>query len=152
MNCPQCDHPESRVLDTRIQKEGDIRRRRECLQCKYRFTTSEAILASYPMVIKKDGRREPFSKEKLLRGIQRACQKRPISLAQIEQVVNKITKAVTEISDKEVPADLVGQQVVRELRQLDHVAYVRFASVYKTFQDVHEFVESLERETQQAEA
>ncbi|MCC7406303.1 MAG: transcriptional repressor NrdR [Bdellovibrionales bacterium] len=151
MNCPQCDHPESRVLDTRIQKEGDIRRRRECLQCKYRFTTSEAILASYPMVIKKDGRREPFSKEKLLRGIQRACQKRPISLAQIEQVVNKITKAVTEISDKEVPADLVGQQVVRELRQLDHVAYVRFASVYKTFQDVHEFVESLERETQQAE-
>ena len=152
MNCPQCDHPESRVLDTRIQKEGDIRRRRECLQCRYRFTTSEAILASYPMVVKKDGRREPFSKEKLLRGIQRACQKRPISLAQIEQVVNKITKAVTEISDKEVPADVVGQQVVRELRQLDHVAYVRFASVYKTFQDVHEFVESLERETQQAEA
>ncbi|MCB0366723.1 MAG: transcriptional repressor NrdR [Bdellovibrionaceae bacterium] len=148
MNCPQCDHPESRVLDTRIQKEGDIRRRRECLQCKYRFTTSEAILSTYPMIVKKDGRREQFSKEKLQRGIQRACQKRPISLSQIEHVVDKIAKAVMEASDKEVPAEFVGQQVVRELRTLDHVAYVRFASVYRTFQDIQEFVDSLERETQ----
>lgn len=147
MNCPQCDHPESRVLDTRIQKEGDIRRRRECLQCRYRFTTSEAILSSYPMIVKKDGRREAFSKDKLLRGIQRACQKRPISLAQIEQVVNKIAKSVLETNDKEVPAEFVGQQVVSQLRTLDHVAYVRFASVYKTFQDIQEFVNSLENES-----
>jgi len=146
MDCPQCGHPESRVLDTRIQKAGDIRRRRECLQCKYRFTTSEAILSSYPMIVKKDARREAFSKKKLQHGIQRACQKRPISLAQIEQIVNRIAKNVLETNEREVPAEYVGQQVVRELRTLDHVAYVRFASVYKTFQDIQEFVNSLEHE------
>ena len=146
MKCPQCDHPESRVLDTRVQKEGDIRRRRECLECKFRFTTAETLILNFPMVVKKDGRREPFSKEKLLRGLQAACQKRPISLSQIEQIVSRISRLVLEASEREVPAEFIGQHVVRELRNLDRVAYVRFASVYKTFGDIHEFVESLEKE------
>lgn len=146
MKCPQCDHPESRVLDTRVQKEGDIRRRRECLECKFRFTTAETLILNFPMVVKKDGRREPFSKEKLLRGLQAACQKRPISLSQIEQIVSRISRLVLEASEREVPAEFIGQHVVRELRHLDRVAYVRFASVYKTFGDIHEFVESLEKE------
>lgn len=144
MKCPQCDHPESRVLDTRVQKEGEIRRRRECLQCKFRFTTGESILLNFPMIVKKDGRRESFSKDKLFRGLQRACQKRPISLSQVEQVVSRISRLVLEASEKEVPAEYIGQHVIRELRDLDHVAYVRFASVYKTFRDIQEFVESLE--------
>lgn len=99
------------------------------------------------MVVKKDGRRESFSKEKLFRGLQRACQKRPISLSQVEQVVSRISRLVLEASEKEVPAEYIGQHVIRELRELDHVAYVRFASVYKTFRDIQEFVESLENET-----
>lgn len=133
-------------MDTRVQKEGDIRRRRECLDCKFRFTTAETILLNFPMVVKKDGRREEFSEDKLLRGLQAACQKRPISLSQIEQVVGRISRLVLESSDREVPAETIGQHVVRELRSLDRVAYVRFASVYKTFRDIHEFVESLEKE------
>lgn len=145
MRCPYCGHNEDRVLDTREQKEGElIRRRRECLSCKSRFSTMESIQVAFPFVVKKDGRREPFSKDKILRGLQAACQKRPISLTHIEAVVDRIAAWVAARGDKEIPAHLVGQKVMVELRLLDDVAYVRFASVYRQFTDVQQFVETLE--------
>lgn len=145
MRCPFCGTDNDRVLDTRIQKEGEIiRRRRECLQCKGRFTTVETLMLQYPYIIKKDGRREPYSKEKLLRGIQAACQKRPVSLAQMENLVENVSNWILHRGEKEVSAQLVGQRVMQELRRLDDVAYIRFASVYRTFKDVQEFVETLE--------
>ena len=145
MKCPYCGYNEDRVLDTREQKDGDlIRRRRECLQCKSRFTTVEMLSVSFPLVIKKDGRREPFSKEKILKGIQAACQKRPISLGQIEAVVEKIANWTLQAGEKEIPAAMLGHKVMLELRNMDDVAYIRFASVYRTFKDVQEFVETLE--------
>lgn len=147
MKCPYCSHTEDRVLDTREQKEGEvIRRRRECLKCKARFTTTENLVLSYPYVIKKDGRREPFSKSKLLHGIQAACQKRPVSLEQIENIVNKVSCWVIGVGDQEIPTRMLGLKVIQELKPLDDVAYVRFASVYQTFKDVQEFVETLESE------
>lgn len=144
MKCPQCGHLEHRVLETRLHREEEIRRRRECLNCKLRFSTVEALLVHYPHVIKKDGRREPFSKEKLRRGIQIACKKRPVSVAQIEHIVNKISRWVQGSPDKELSAHKIGQAVVKELKGLDDVAYVRFASVYKSFKDVNEFMQTLE--------
>jgi transcriptional repressor NrdR len=145
MKCPYCSHNEDRVLDTREQKDGAlIRRRRECLSCKARFSTSESLSLSLPLVIKKDGRREPFVKEKLFRGIQASCQKRPVSLAQMESVVDRICIWVMNRGEKEVHSRLLGHKVMRELRLLDDVAYIRFASVYRTFKDVQEFVETLE--------
>ena len=144
MHCPNCKHLDSRVLDTRLQKEGEIRRRRECLKCKSRFTTVECILHSYPMIIKKDSRREPFSKDKVKKGIQYACLKRPVSLAQIEQIVNKVSQYIMETAKKEINANDVGQLVMQELKKMDDVAYIRFASVYRTFKDVNEFVEYLD--------
>jgi transcriptional repressor NrdR len=146
MKCPQCGHLEHRVLETRVQREEEIRRRRECLDCKLRFTTVESLLIHYPHVIKKDGRREPFSKEKLRRGIQIACKKRPVSVGQIEALVNLISRWVQSSPDKELSAQKIGRAVVKELKVLDDVAYVRFASVYKTFRDVTEFMQSLEDE------
>lgn len=147
MKCPQCGHLEHRVLETRLHREEEIRRRRECMGCRLRFSTVETILVHYPQVIKKDGRREPFSKEKLRRGIQIACKKRPVSVAQIESIVTRIARGVQSSPDKELAAAKIGQAVVAELKNLDGVAYVRFASVYRTFQDVNEFMKSLETET-----
>lgn len=145
MKCPQCNLDDDRVLDTRIQKEGEIiRRRRECLRCKARFTTVETLVLQYPFIIKKDGRIEPFSKEKILKGIQAACQKRPVSLAQMESTVEMISHWVLNLGEKEVSAQLIGQKIMQALKKLDDVAYVRFASVYRTFKDVQEFVETLE--------
>lgn len=145
MKCPLCGHIEDRVLDTRVGREGDsIRRRRECLKCHGRFTTVETLMQVYPLIIKKDGRREDFSREKVLKGIQAACQKRPVSLAQMEQIVDRVAKWVLSRPEREVTADAVGQKVIKELRLLDDVAYVRFASVYQTFKDVNEFVSRLE--------
>lgn len=144
MKCPQCGHLEHRVLETRVHRDEEIRRRRECLQCKLRFSTVESLFTAYPHVVKKDGRREPFSKEKLRRGIQIACKKRPVSVGQIENLVNAIARWVQCSPDKEMSAQKIGQSVVRELKTLDDVAYVRFASVYKTFRDVNEFMQSLE--------
>jgi len=144
MKCPFCGHDDDRVLDTRIQKEGEqIRRRRECLECKARFTTLESIMHALPLVIKKDERLEPYTHEKVFKSIQAACQKRPVSLAQMENLVEKITNWVSAKFEKEVPAKEIGLQVMKELQQLDDVAYVRFASVYRTFKDVEEFVDSL---------
>lgn len=146
MKCPQCEHLEQRVLETRVYRKQEIRRRRECTQCKFRFTTVEVLLVHYPHVVKKDGRREPYSKEKLRRGIQIACKKRPVSVSQIEGLVGRITKWVETHPDKEMAAHRIGQVVIDGLKDLDDVAYVRFASVYKTFKDVGEFLKSLETE------
>lgn len=144
MKCPFCGHSEDRVLDTRVQKDGAIRRRRECLECKARFSTLETLVLAYPYVIKKDGRREPFSKDKILRGLQASCQKRPISLAQLENIVERIAAWVINRGETELHSRLIGKKVMSELKQLDDVAYIRFASVYRNFKDVQEFVETLE--------
>lgn len=146
MRCPSCENDNNRVLDTRIQKDGGIKRRRECLECKQRFTTLEIILKNLPHVIKKDGRREPYDKEKLRRGLQLACMKRDVSLPKIEAMVERIGQKVVENQENELPASLIGHWVMDELRKTDDVAYVRFASVYKTFKDVQEFVKTLEYE------
>ena len=144
MKCPFCGHSEDRVLDTRVQKDGAIRRRRECLECRGRFTTAETIVLNLPFIIKKDGRREPFSKEKIFKGLQASVQKRPVSLAQVDAVVERITAWVINRGESEISSRLIGKKVMAELKQLDDVAYVRFASVYRTFKDVQEFVSSLE--------
>lgn len=147
MKCPYCAHSEDRVLDTREQKEGSvIRRRRECLNCKARFSTVEQLFVTYPFVVKKDGRREPFSKEKALKGIQAACQKRPVSFAQMDAITERVASWALSNGDKEIPTQIIGLKVMKELKSLDHVAYVRFASVYRDFKDVQEFVETLEDE------
>jgi transcriptional repressor NrdR len=144
MKCPFCGHSEDKVLDTRVQKDGGIRRRRECLSCKSRYSTHETVMLSYPFIIKKDGRREPYSKEKLVRGMQASCQKRPVSLAQVEAAVERISAWLITRGEGEVSSKVIGRRVMAELKQLDDVAYVRFASVYRTFKDVQEFVEKLE--------
>jgi transcriptional repressor NrdR len=144
MKCPQCNSIDTKVLDTRSQKDGDsIRRRRECEVCKARFTTVETLVISLPMVVKKDGRREVYTPEKLLGGIKAACQKRPISSSKIEQMVESVTSWIIENSEKEVTTDMIGYKVMNELKRIDEVAYVRFASVYKTFKDVSEFLANL---------
>lgn len=147
MKCPFCGHSQDRVLETRDLKEGEgIRRRRECLGCRARFSTVESISISYPLIIKKDSRREAFSKEKILKGLQAACQKRPIPLEKLEQIVQKISNWVLSRGEKEISAQAIGHRLMAELKSLDGVAYVRFASVYRTFHDVQEFVETLEEE------
>lgn len=136
----------TKVLDTRTQKNGEIiRRRRECEKCFMRFTTVESIQIILPMVVKKDGRREPFCSEKLLGGLKAACQKRPISSSRLEQMVTYITQWVVDHGDKEVSTDMIGHIVMEELKRIDEVAYVRFASVYKTFKDVSEFLADLSK-------
>jgi transcriptional repressor NrdR len=145
MKCPYCGHLDDRVLDTRIQKEGSfIRRRRECLGCKGRFSTQETVLEVFPLVIKNDGRREPFLKEKILNGIKMASQKRPISLEQMQEVVERVAKWVVDNFDNEVKSKYVGERLMKEMFQLDDVAYVRFASVYRQFKDIKEFMNELE--------
>jgi transcriptional repressor NrdR len=145
MKCPYCGHLDDRVLDTRIQREGSfIKRRRECLSCKGRFSTQELVLEVFPLVIKNDGRREAFSKDKILHGIRMACQKRPVSLKQMEEVVERVSKWVVDNFDHEVKTKHLGEKLMREMFQLDDVAYVRFASVYRQFKDIKEFMMELE--------
>ena len=144
MRCPYCSAIENKVIDSRINQTGDItRRRRECLHCEGRFTTYERVEAVMPMIIKKDGRREPFNRDKLAEGLQKACQKRPVTTAQIEKAVSDIERRLTAFSVKELPARTIGELVMVTLHHLDKVAYVRFASVYREFQDVEEFVADL---------
>ncbi|MFQ5673323.1 MAG: transcriptional regulator NrdR [Nitrospinales bacterium] len=144
MKCPRCSNMENKVVDSRMNREGDlIRRRRECLQCHDRFTTYERIEQLMPFVIKKDGRRETFDRNKILDGVQKACQKRPIGMEQIEELVAKVEKQLQESGEKEVSAVNIGEKVVMELYHLDDVAYVRFASVYRSFKDVNEFMSEL---------
>jgi transcriptional repressor NrdR len=135
---------EDKVVDSRTGKNGDvIRRRRECLKCRRRFTTYEQVEEILPIVVKKDGRREPFDRHKVLMGIQKACQKRPISLAKMEEIVQEIENELFGLGEKEVPSTWVGQRIMEGLRQLDDVAYVRFASVYRQFRDISEFMDEL---------
>ena len=144
MKCPFCSHAENRVIDSRISKDGNaIRRRRECLACKKRFTTYEFVEENLPMVVKKDGRRESFDRTKILAGIKKACEKRPIGADVIENIVERVEQACRELAVKEVPTSAIGEKVMAELHNLDGVAYVRFASVYRQFRDVTEFLEEL---------
>ena len=144
MRCPYCDQTDNRVLDSRLTEEGhSIRRRRECSDCKRRFTTYERYEESLLMVIKKDRRREKFDRTKLLRGLLRACEKRPVSAVQIEAVVSSVEQHFRHQGRSEVAVDELGGQVMEHLRELDEVAYVRYASVYKEFKDVSRFIEEL---------
>ena len=151
MKCPNCGKNKQKVLETR-EKEDEIRRRRECLACQFRFTTSEAVLIQFPHVIKKDGRREPFSKEKLRRGILAACKKRPVSVGQIENLVAHIARWAQSSPEKELLAQAIGRLVITELKKLDDVAFVRFASVYRNFQDIKEFIDTLKKDEKTAKA
>ena len=145
MKCPFCRDLENRVIDSRLTNDGDaIRRRRECFHCKRRFTTYERIEEMLPMVVKKDGRRELFDRQKIVSGLKKACEKRPVSISAIEQTADRIEQALQERGEKEVPSSVIGEAVMRELHQLDKVAYVRFASVYRSFKDVSEFMHELE--------
>ena len=145
MRCPYCGFLESKVIDSRESKTGSsIRRRRECLSCKRRFTTYEKIEEIPYMVVKKDGTRQPFDTQKLLRGMMRACEKRPIQISQLEEIVEDIENRVQERPDKEIKVSEIGRHVMDRLKALDKVAYVRFASVYREFKDVMEFKQELE--------
>jgi len=144
MKCPFCAHLGDKVVDSRESKEGEvIRRRRECLDCGRRFTSYERIDEIPYMVIKKDGTRERFERQKLVNGLLKACEKRPVSTAAIERVADKVESALQERPEKEMSTDEVGRMVMDELRRLDKVAYVRFASVYRQFRDIGEFMSEL---------
>lgn len=144
MRCPFCGHLESKVVDSRSSKEGDsIRRRRECLKCGRRYTTYERIEEVAQMVIKKDGRREPFDRWKVKSGILKACQKRPVGLEQVESLIDGIERTLFNSTEHEVSTEVIGQAVMERLKQLDEVAYVRFASVYRQFRDLNEFMSEL---------
>ena len=144
MKCPGCSGMENKVIDSRLNKEGDvIRRRRECLSCTDRFTTYEKLEHSLPLLIKKDGRREEFDREKVISGVRKACQKRPVSTKDIEDLVDRVEHHLQELGEKEIDAVKVGEKVIQEIYNLDDVAYVRFASVYRSFKDVNEFMVEL---------
>ncbi|HLY61282.1 MAG TPA: transcriptional regulator NrdR [Terriglobia bacterium] len=144
MKCPFCGHLEDKVVDSREAKIGDtIRRRRECVGCERRFTTYERIDEIPYMVVKKDGRREKFDRQKLLAGLLKACEKRPVPMNKLEQIVNEAETLVAESTDRERPSPEVGELVMNRLKKLDKVAYVRFASVYLDFKDVREFMDEL---------
>ncbi|MEW6247296.1 MAG: transcriptional regulator NrdR [Nitrospirota bacterium] len=150
MKCPFCDELEDKVVDSRMAKEGEvIRRRRECLSCKRRYTTYERVEESLPVVVKKDGRREPFDRSKILAGLKKACEKRPISTAIIEAVTDRIEKRIQEMGESEIQSRTIGEEVMKELHQLDQVAYVRFASVYREFKDIDQFMDELKALAQQ---
>jgi transcriptional repressor NrdR len=141
MRCPKCTSIEDKVIDSRISREGNtIRRRRECLECNHRFTTTEVLVREGIMVVKRDGRREDFDREKLVRAVRVACHKRPIDAERITMLVEDVFDILEAQYDTEIPSAAIGDAVMGQLRKIDHVAYVRFASVYKEFRDVGEFV------------
>jgi transcriptional repressor NrdR len=145
MRCPWCSHLEDRVVDSREAQDGNAtRRRRECAGCGRRFTTYERIEEILPHVVKKDGRREPFDRKKIVEGVSRACQKRPVSAEQVEALVAAVERELQELGEREIRTTAIGEAVMKRLRALDEVAYVRFASVYRAFRDVAEFMSELE--------
>ncbi len=145
MRCPFCRDLDNRVVDSRLAKEGEvIRRRRQCGRCGRRFTTHERVEVTLPVVVKKDGRREPIERAKIVNGLRRACEKRPVSSDTIAAVADRIERQLQERAESEVTSREIGEAVMRELHALDAVAYVRFASVYRSFGDVHEFMRELE--------
>jgi transcriptional repressor NrdR len=146
MKCPFCTHLESKVTDSRLSTIGDVtRRRRECESCARRFTTYERVEEVLPLVVKKDGRREPFDRVKVLSGLKKACEKRAIPLARLELVVDRIERDLMDTGEKEILATMVGERVMNHLRELDDIAYVRFASVYRSFRDIEEFRAELDQ-------
>ena len=148
MKCPFCQSLENRVIDSRLAQDGHvIRRRRECEKCERRFTTYERVEEILPMVVKKDGGREVFDRNKIVSGIRKACEKRPVPVAAMEQIVEAIERELHESGEKEVPTSYIGERVMESLRRVDGVAYVRFASVYRSFRDVNEFLDELKHLT-----
>jgi transcriptional repressor NrdR len=146
MRCPKCGCRDDKVIDSRASREGaTIRRRRECLRCSHRFTTYEQVETRPLVVIKRDGRREPFSRDKLLNGIARACEKRPVSPEAVEEIVERISAGLHGDFDGEVSGSSIGERVMAELRTLDPVAYVRFASVYRRFEEATDFLQALKK-------
>ena len=146
MKCPFCDNPDTKVIDSRPTEEGHaIRRRRGCDRCSRRFTTYEKVEETILMVVKKDGKRDAFDRNKLLRGITRACEKRPVSLATMEGMVEEIERKLNNMMEKEVASDYIGELVMDELKKVDEVSYVRFASVYRQFTDVNTFMKEIEK-------
>lgn len=145
MKCPYCTIINNKVVDSRLSKDGRmIRRRRECLDCGRRFTTYEKLEDVLPMIVKSDGRREPFNREKIVSGIRKACQKLPISMTQIEDFIDSLELYFQELGKKEVDSSQIGEKVINKLKEWDEVAYVRFASVYRQFKDINEFMSELE--------
>src|SRR5690606_252416 len=146
MHCPFCSALDTKVIDSRLVAEGDqVRRRRECITCEERFTTYETAELVMPRIIKQNGNREPFDENKLLSGLYKALEKRPVSVEAVESAVNRIKHYIRATGEREVPSRMVGEQVMRELRQLDEVAFVRFASVYHSFKDLNEFRAEIDR-------
>ena len=144
MKCPFCGKIDNKVIDSRLSKDSKmIRRRRKCLNCEKRFTTYEKVEAVLPMIVKKDGRREPFNHEKIRAGIQRACQKRPISINMIDDFVDSLGQLFQESGHREIKSSDIGERVIERLKEWDDVAYVRFASVYRQFKDINEFMAEL---------
>ena len=144
MKCPFCSHLESRVIDSRLSREGDVtRRRRECEECERRFTTYERVEEILTLVVKKDGRREPYDRLKIITGLKKACEKRPISIETIEDIADHIERTLQGRGEKEISGAMIGEEVMRHLYDLDKVAYVRFSSVYRSFQDIDEFMSEL---------
>lgn len=144
MKCPFCGGTQDKVIDSRTSKDGgSIRRRRECLSCGRRFTSYETVEEIVPMVVKKDGRREAFERAKILGGLKKACEKRPISMNDLEGVVDSIEKKLAGMGVKEIPSSWIGEEVMSSLREMDKVAYVRFASVYRQFKDINEFLQEV---------
>ena len=145
MRCPRCDNLEDKVIDSRTARNGEIiRRRRMCARCGHRFTTYEEILKAQLRVIKRDGRHEELDRNKLVSGIQRACEKRPVSAEKVENVVDSIVSELESEYEREVPSEVIGEKVMEHLKQLDDVAYVRFASVYRRFKDVGQFLNEIQ--------
>lgn len=145
MKCPFCHETENRVIDSRLSKDSNmIRRRRECSKCSRRFTTYERVEEMMPLVVKKDGRRETYERIKIINGLKRACEKRPVSINTIEAIADRIERSLQERGEKEILSSVIGEATMRELHDTDEVAYVRFASVYRSFKDINEFMVELE--------
>jgi transcriptional repressor NrdR len=152
VRCPYCSQPSNRVIDSRVSKDGfAIRRRRECEECGRRFTTYERVEENLPMVVKKDGRREAFDRQKIINGLKRACEKRPVSLEMIDRIADEIERQLLESGEREVQSSVIGEGVMAALHKLDEVAYVRFASVYRSFKDINEFMDELKELLRQGE-
>jgi transcriptional repressor NrdR len=143
--CPFCDHPDTKVVDARNHRDAPVKwRRRECSECGRRFTTYERIEELMPIVVKRDGRREPFARAKMLSGVQKACEKRPVSAAQVDAVIQRVERAVLDLGEREVPSEWIGDEVRGQLRNLDPVAWLRFSSVYLNFRTLEEFRAALD--------